>query len=101
MERAMKLVLKILGGVVVAVVLAVIVLYLGWLSPPSADSVCDNMADILKNESGVDFPQKDRDDCVRRASKAPEFGRALWVAELKCIRDAKSSKELQQCGDKR
>jgi hypothetical protein len=97
----MKLVLKILGGVVGAVVLAVVVLYLGWLSPPSAESVCDNMAAIIKNESGVDFPRGDRDDCVRRASKAPEFGRAIWVAELKCIRDAKSSKELSQCDQKR
>ena len=97
----MKLALKILGGVIGSVVLAVIVLYLGWLSPPSAESVCDNMAKIVKNESGVDFPQNGRDDCLRRASNAPEFGRAVWVAELKCIRDAKSSKELEQCGEKR
>jgi hypothetical protein len=97
----MKLVRKILGGVVGAVFLAVVVLYLGWLSPPSAESVCDNMAAIIKNERGVDFPQKDRAHCVERASKAPEFGRAIWVAELKCIRDAKSSRELSQCDQKR
>ena len=97
----MKLALKILGGIVTAVVLAVVVLYLGWLSPPSAESVCDNMTKIITGETGLDLPQKDRDDCMRRASKAPEFGRAVWVAELKCIRDAKSSTELRQCDEKR
>lgn len=96
----MKLALKILGGIATTVVLAVVVLYLGWLSP-SAESVCDNMTKIIKSETGLDLPQKDRDDCIRRASKAPEFGRAVWVAELKCIRDAKSSKELRQCDEKR
>jgi hypothetical protein len=97
----MKLILKILGGVAGAVVLAVVVFYFGWLSPPSPESVCGNMAQIVKAETGVDLPAKDRDDCTRRAAKAPEFGRALWVAELKCIRDAKSSKELDQCGEQR
>ena len=93
----MKLVLKIFGGIIAVVVAAVLVVYFGWLSPPDAESVCNNMARIVKDEKGIELPDQARDDCLRRASKAPEFGRAVWVAELKCLRDARTSDDLNRC----
>jgi hypothetical protein len=55
------------------------------------------MARIVKSEQGVDLPQAVRDDCLKNAAKAPEFGRAVWVAELKCVRDARTSSDIKQC----
>ena len=59
--------LKIIGGIVGTLVLAVAVLYLGWLSPPSGDAVCGNVAKIMKKEVGKEMSDKDRSECVAKA----------------------------------
>ena len=92
--------LKIIGGIVGTLVLAVAVLYLGWLSPPSGDAVCGNVAKIMKKEVGKEMSDKDRSECVAKAEKEPEFGRAVWVKNLKCMRDAESATQLAACGTK-
>jgi hypothetical protein len=89
--------LKIIGGIFGTILVGVTVFYLGWLSPPSPDSVCDNVARIVKKEGGGDFSDKDRQACVAEAGKAPDFGRAVWVKKLKCMRDAQTSVELVAC----
>jgi len=98
-EENMKAI-KIIGAIFGILGLAVAVLYIGWLSPPSGDAVCGNVAKIMKKEIGKDMSDKEKSECVARAEKAPEFGRAVWVKNLKCMRDADTAKDLETCGGK-
>jgi hypothetical protein len=93
----MKTALKILGGIIGTLALAVAVFWFGWLSPPAADDVCNNVGRILEEDSGIAFPAKLREECMQRATKAPEFGRAIWVKQLKCMRDASNKSQLVEC----
>lgn len=88
--------LKILGGIVLTIVLAVGIFYVGWLKAPSAEEVCDNIAAVTKKETGADFGAKDREMCIRGA-QPPEFGRIPWVKQMKCLRDAKSGADIAAC----
>lgn len=93
--------LKILGGIVLTLGLAVGVFWFGWLRAPAADDVCNNMVAVTKKENGDKLPasavDEIRDACMLVANKAPEFGRVKWVRQLKCIRDADSSKAIDAC----
>jgi hypothetical protein len=93
----MKTALKIIGGIIGTIILAVAVFYFGWLSPPAADDVCNNVVRIVKDETGIEAPGELREECMQKASKAPEFGRAIWVKRLKCMRDAANKDELAAC----
>lgn len=88
--------LKVLAGIVITIVLAVAVFYLGWLRAPSAEQVCDNLAAVTKKETGVELGAKLREACIRDA-QPPEFGRVPWVKRMKCLRDADSLKALEAC----
>ena len=88
--------LKILGGIVLTIVVAIAIFYLGWYRAPSSETVCDNLAAITKKETGADLPQKERETCIRR-TQPPEFGRIPWVKRMKCMRDAKSLADLDAC----
>ncbi len=88
--------LKIVGGIVLVIVVAVAIFYIGWLMPPSAEAVCGNVAAVMKKETGVELDPSQRQACLRRA-EPPEFGRAPWVKRMKCLRDAKSSAEIATC----
>ncbi len=102
----MKTALTILAGVLATLVIAVIIFYVGWLSPPSPDSVCDNVERIAleQRRPGDDPPPHAtslplRTECVARATTAPEFGRAVWVKQLECMRDAVDMAGLTRCED--
>src|SRR5262245_5038382 len=104
----MKTALKIVGGIIGALVAAVAIFYFNWLSPPAAEDVCENVERVAKKEiedkAGVkevsaDATKELRDDCMRRASNAPEFGRAIWVKRLKCMRDASDMPALKACDE--
>lgn len=102
----MKTALKIVGGIIGALVLVVAVAYFGWLSPPAADAVCGNVErvtrDEIKTATGADPKDATTDlrrECLQRATKAPEFGRAVWVKQLKCMRDASDMRALKACDD--
>lgn len=88
--------LKILGGAVGAVVLAVFVFWFGWLRAPAAEDVCNNMATILKKESGVTMEGAELSKCVQRL-QPPEFGRAPWVKKMKCMNNASTMSDLKAC----
>lgn len=88
--------LKILGGIVGALALAVFVFWFGWLRAPSGEEVCDNIAAIAKKETGADLGSKERAQCLKRA-EPPEFGRIPWVARMKCLRDAQSLADISAC----
>ncbi len=103
----MKTALKIIGGIVLTLVLAIVVFYIGWLLPPSADKVCDNVEKVTIAElksKGIDVPDamktELRKDCKKWATKRPEFGVAVWVKQLKCARDAENMSELEACKGK-
>jgi hypothetical protein len=100
----MKTALKIIGGLFATLVLAIVIFYIGWMRPPSADKVCDNVEAITVAElasSGIDAPKSAvaevRASCEKWAGTPPEFGRLPWVAKLKCSRDAKDAKALADC----
>jgi len=89
--------LKILGFIVGAIGLAIFVFWFGWLRPPAAEDVCENVAKIMKKETNVEAPAEFMKECVAVYSKPPEFGRVPWVKQLKCIRDAETASELDGC----
>ena len=70
---------------------------MGWLSPPEADAVCGNVARLFKDKTGAILPENERGRCEKQATKAPEFGRGIWVKQLKCMRDAQSYDDLKSC----
>jgi hypothetical protein len=92
--------LKIIGFIFGAIAIAVIVFWLGWLKAPAAEDVCDNVAKVLEKEAGAKMPEELRKECIAQYSREPEFGKVPWVKRLKCIRDAESSKEMEQCEKK-
>lgn len=100
----MKTALKVIGGVLATLFAAVAIFYFGWLSPPSPESVCENVVKVstaeLESKGGtpsaamVETLQK---ECRAAASTPPEFGRGPWVKRLKCMRDAEDYAGLQSC----
>ena len=102
----MKTALKIIGGIIATLIAAVAIFYFGWLSPPSPESVCENVVKVTKAEldkqgasaSDDDFKELEK-QCITSASKAPEFGRGVWVKKLKCMRDAPDTTALGKCDD--
>jgi hypothetical protein len=91
--------LKIIGGVVLALVLAVGVFYVGWLRAPSAEEVCDNLAAVTKTETGKELGAKGREVCIEHA-QPPKYGRVPWVKRMKCLRDASSLKAIEACSNR-
>jgi hypothetical protein len=89
--------LKVLGYIVGAIGLAIFVFWFGWLRAPAAQDVCDNVAKLMKKESGSDMPAEFMKACIDEYAKEPEFGRVPWVAQLKCIEDADSLADLEKC----
>jgi hypothetical protein len=92
--------LKVLGFIVGAIGLAIFVFWFGWLRAPAAEDVCDNVAKLMKKESGAEMPAEFKKECIAVYSKEPEFGRVPWVKQLKCIRDAETSADLDKCEKK-
>jgi len=90
-------VLKVLGIIVLLLVVAAGVFWIGWLTPPDAEDVCDNVSALMEKEAGAKLDDAARTQCVARYSKAPEFGRMPWVARLKCVRDAESLDAVKTC----
>jgi hypothetical protein len=90
--------LKVLGVIFGLLGVLVAVGYFGWLNPPSADDVCGNVSKIVKDKLGT-VPKPVDEECHQSATKAPEFGRAVWVKRLKCRRDASSWDTLKACDD--
>lgn len=102
----MKTALEILGGIFATLALAVMIFWFGWLSPPSPESVCDNVVAVTKAEAEKAGAKVSDDDatkvnemCVARVSKEPEFGRGVWVKKLKCMRDAPDGGTLAKCDE--
>jgi hypothetical protein len=83
--------LGLLGG-------AVFVFWFGWLRAPAPEEVCTNVSGVMQKELGA-VPKGFEADCVRRM-QPPEFGRVPYVKQMKCLRDAKTSKEIQACEGK-
>lgn len=100
----MKTALKVIGGVFATLIAAVAIFYFGWLSPPSPESVCENVVEVSKAEleskgstaSAAMIATLDK-ECRKAASTPPEFGRGPWVKRLKCMRDADDYAALQTC----
>ncbi|HWB73487.1 MAG TPA: hypothetical protein VG755_01000 [Nannocystaceae bacterium] len=92
--------LKIIGFIFGAIGLAVFVFWFGWLKAPAAEDVCENVAKVLEKEAGAKMPEELRKECIAQYSREPEFGKVPWVKRLKCIRDAETSKEMEQCEKK-
>jgi hypothetical protein len=102
----MKTALKVIGGIFATLIAAVAIFWFGWLSPPSADAVCENVVKLSKAEleakggkASADVVGKLKTECTKAATTPPEFGRGPWVKRLKCMRDADSYGALQSCDE--
>ena len=104
--ESMKTALKVMGGIFATLLAAIAIFYFGWLSPPSAESVCENVVKVSRAEleakgetAAEDTLSQLEERCMSAASKEPEFGRGPWVKRLKCMRDAKNYAVLQECDE--
>ncbi len=98
--KALKIIGIVLGSLVGLLALAGGIFWIGWLSPPSPESVCDNVARVTSAETGRPFPDRARAECLEAAATPPRFGRMPWVAELKCMRNAEDRSALAACRDR-
>lgn len=92
--------LKIIGGIIGAIALAIFVFWFGWLRPAAPEDVCDNLAELTKKEMDIELPADAKKECVARFSKTPEYGLLKWASQTKCVRDAESLDEVQKCEGK-
>ena len=90
-------VLKILGIIVVLIVVAAFVFWIGWIKPPAAEDVCDNVSALMEKEMGSKLDDAAMKECVTKYSREPEFGLMPWTKKLKSIRDAESLADAQKC----
>ena len=90
-------VLKVFGVILLLLALAAFVFWFGWLKPPAAEDVCNNLAQLTEKESGAKWDDATRKTCVEKFSKRPEFGLMPWVKRVKCVRDAKTLAEAESC----
>lgn len=86
------------GALVAILGIAGAVFYFGWMVPPDAEEVCDNVARLTAQEAGVDvstLPATLHAECVQGATTRPQYGLLPWVQRLKCTRDAATMDELR------
>lgn len=95
--KTLKIIGIVLGSLVGLLVVAGGIFWIGWLSPPSPESVCDNVAQVTSAAAGRPYPDAARAECLESAGTPPRFGRMPWVAELKCMRDAPDQDALRAC----
>ncbi len=96
--KVVKIILGIIGGFIALAVVGGLVVWFTMLSPPAAADVCANVEKVWNKENAsVPFPSKAKQECLDRAAKEPEFGRAIWVKNLKCTRDAQTFAEIKEC----
>lgn len=95
---AMKKVLIVLGSLLGLLGIAVFAFWFVALRAPEPQEVCDNVSGIMKKEVGT-IPKGFQEDCLKRM-QPPEFGRVPWVKQMKCLRDANSSKDIEACESK-
>lgn len=89
--------LKVLGIIVLLLAVAVGVFWVGWLRPPPAEDVCDNLASLTEKETQVKWGDAERQECIKKFSTPPEFGLMPWVKRVKCVRDAGSLADVEKC----
>lgn len=109
--KALKILGIVFGGLVGLIVVGGVVFYVGWLMPPSQESVCANAVPLLieANEQRLnELPEALRAEARAKAesevkkacqesTEVPEFGRLPYVAQMKCMKRARSVAELKEC----
>lgn len=95
--KTLKIIGIVFGSLVGLVLLAGGIFWFGWLSPPSPESVCDNVAAVTSAATGREYPAQARAECLVDAARRPRFGIIPWVKELKCMRDAPDLATLRAC----
>ncbi len=102
----MKTALKVMAGIFATLVAAIAIFYFGWLSPPSAEAVCENVVKVSRAEleskgatASDETLGKLETGCMSAATTEPEFGKGPWVKRLKCMRDAENYAVLQECDE--
>ncbi len=116
-KRMLKKILIGFGLLIVTLVAAGGVFWMGWLTPPDADEVCENVDRVVEKETEEQLAKKKlpkellntalasakkdtHDYCERFAKKKPlMMAQAVWVKRLKCMRDAPSMDGLKTCDE--
>ncbi len=94
----MKKALLVLGSLFGLLVLAVAVFWFGWLAAPAPEEVCANVSAVMKKDLGA-VPKGFEQDCIKQTQR-PSNGALPYATHMKCLRDAKSTKDIEAC-DKR
>jgi hypothetical protein len=85
----------VLGCLLGLLAAAVFGFWFGWLRAPEPEEVCANVSAIMKQDLGA-VPKGFEHDCVRQ-SQPPSNGRLPYANHMKCLRDAKSTKDIEAC----
>ncbi|NUP08032.1 MAG: hypothetical protein HOW73_18455 [Polyangiaceae bacterium] len=94
----MKKVLIVLGALLGLLGIGVFAFWFVALRAPAPEEVCTNVSEVMKKEVGT-VPKGFQEDCIQRM-QPPEFGRVPYVKQMKCLRDAKSAKDIDACEKK-
>jgi hypothetical protein len=94
----MKKVLIVVGALLGLLGVAVFVFWFAVLRAPAPEEVCANVSEVMKKELGT-TPKGFDADCVQKM-QPPEFGKVIYVKRMKCLRDAKTAKDIEACEGK-
>jgi hypothetical protein len=94
----MKKVLVVLGALLGLIGVGVFVVWFTLLRAPEPQEVCSNISAVMQKESGA-VPKGFSDDCIKRM-QPPDFGRVPYAKQMRCLRDAQTSKEIEACDNK-
>ncbi len=93
--------LKILGGLVGALVAAVVVLWAMFLRAPSQEDMCTHLGDLMEKKTpgflnsppGEEFKKS----CPAQMRKGDMEGQVKYVKRTKCLMDADSMEGVDAC----
>lgn len=83
--------LKILGGIVGFLALAVGIFWLGWVRHPSPGQVCGHLGSLSKKAFG------DKPLCEKMLKKGEHEGLFFYAKKMKCLNKSKSLEEVSAC----
>jgi len=108
--KALKIIGIVFGGLIALIAVASGVFYVGWLKAPSQQEVCDNLVPILmantqKHAGLTDDMQKvvlqaakpELEKSCMESTAVPEFGKLKYATQMKCLKVAKSTEDIDAC----
>jgi hypothetical protein len=94
--------MKIALGLIAAMAVAVGVFWMGWVSAPSPDAICDHKIELVRAEAegrnAEPLIERLRETCVDNAERRVQYrGRVKYAVYAKCVMAADSLETAERC----